>query len=126
MDYKKLRIALKVNALFSTISGLWIIFQHQQIAERMHISNATILLIIGIILLPFAFFVYKTASDQQISPKKVKFIIVQDWLWVVGSVLIIAFQAFDINRIGFIIIGVVALIVADFAIFQQRYLKAVA
>ena len=48
----------------------------------------------------------------------------QDWLWVVGSVLIIAFQAFGINRIGFIIIGVVALIVADFAIFQQRYLKA--
>jgi len=123
MDYKKLRTALKANALFSTISGLWIIFQHQQIAERMHLSNATILLIIGIILLPFAFFVYKTASAERISPKKVKFIIVQDWLWVVGSVLIIALQAFGINRAGFIIIGVVALIVADFAIFQQRYLK---
>ena len=124
MNYKKLRIALKANALFSTISGLWIIFQYQQIAERMQISNATILLIIGIILLPFAFFVYKTATAEQISPKKVKFIISQDWLWVVGSVLIIALQAFGINKIGFIIIGVVAIIVADFAFFQQRYLKA--
>ncbi len=126
MDYKKLRTALKANALFSTISGLWIIFQHQQIAERMHISNGTILLIIGVILLPFAFFVYKTASAERISPKKVKFIITQDWLWVVGSVLVIGLKAFDINQTGLIIIGIVALIVATFAIFQQRYLKAVA
>jgi len=124
MNYKKLRIALKANALFSTISGLWIIFQYPQIAERMQISNSTILLIIGIVLLPFAFFVYKTASDEHISPKKVKFIISQDWLWVVGSVLVIALQAFGINKTGFIIIGVVAVIVADFAFFQQRYLKA--
>ncbi len=78
----------------------------------------------GVILLPFAFFVYKTASAERISPKKVKFIISQDWLWVVGSVLIIALQAFGINKTGFIIIGVVAIIVADFAFFQQRYLKA--
>ena len=83
-------------------------------------------MVIGIILLGFAALVYKTASAKIISEKMVKFIIVQDWLWVVGSVLIIALQAFGINRIGFIIIGILALIVADFAIFQQRYLKTTA
>ena len=101
------------------------LFFHNQIADFMNIGYPMAILAIGVILLGFAALVYKTAKATTISEKTVQFIIVQDWLWVVGSVLIIAFQAFDINRIGFIIIGVVALIVADFAIFQQRYLKNV-
>ena len=123
MTNKKLSLALKINAAFSVFNGLAMLFFYDQIAAWMEISQPIFLLVIGIILLGFAALVYKTATANIISDKMVKFIIVQDWLWVVSSVLIIAFQAFGINRTGFIIIGVVALIVADFAIFQQRYLK---
>ena len=125
MNNKKLSLALKINAAFSAFNGLIMLFFHNQIADFMNIGYPMAILAIGVILLGFAALVYKTAKATTISEKTVQFIIVQDWLWVVGSVLIIAFQAFDINRIGFIIIGVVALIVADFAIFQQRYLKNV-
>ena len=123
MNNRKLSLALKANAIFSVINGLALLFFHEQIAVWMNIAHPQILLGIGIILLGFALLVYKTASAAIISEKMVKFIILQDWLWVIGSVLIIAFQAFRINQVGFIIIGVVALIVADFAFFQQRYLK---
>ncbi len=123
MNNKKLSLALKINAAFSIFNGLAMLFFYDQIAAWMGISQPIFLLVIGIILLGFAALVYKTATATVISEKMVKFIIVQDWLWVIGSALIIAFQAFGINRTGFIVIGVVALIVADFAVFQQRYLR---
>lgn len=123
MNNKKLSLALKINALFSTINGLAMLFFSNQIAQWMNISQPMVLVVIGAILLGFAFLVYRTAVAPIISEKKVKFIILQDWLWVIGSVLIIATQAFGINQLGLIIIGVVAFIVADFAFFQQRYLK---
>lgn len=124
MNNKKLSLALKANAFFSTFSGLALIFFHQQLAVWMNIPMPKILLGIGIILLGFALLVYKTATADIIDPKKVKFIILQDWLWVIGSILLIATQAFGINQTGCIVIGVVAVIVADFAFFQQRFLKA--
>lgn len=123
MAYQKLRLALKINAGFSLFNGITMLLFHEQIAAWMNVPVPKILLSIGIVLIGFAILVYKTASAATISEKTVKSIILQDWLWVIGSVLIIAFQAFGINQIGLIIIGVVALIVADFAFFQQRYLK---
>lgn len=126
MNNKKLSLVLKANAIFSIANGIGMLFFSNQLANFMGIAYSQILLGLGIGLLLFGALVYKTASDTDISEKMVKFIIVQDWLWVVGSALLIVTQAFGINRVGFILIGVVALIVADFAFFQQRYLKVTA
>ena len=82
MHNKKLSLALKANAAFSVFSGLAMIFFHSQLAVWMGIKQPQILLVIGIILLGFAFLVYKTATATIISKKRVQFIIVQDWLWV--------------------------------------------
>ncbi len=124
MNNKKLSLALKMNAIFSAVNGVAILLFHQQIAAYINFEHPKILLAIGIVLIGFSALVYRTARASIISKQVVKFIIFQDWLWVIGSVLIIALQAFGINRTGLIIIGVIALIVADFAFFQQRYLKA--
>ena len=123
MNNKKLSLALKMNAIFSATNGVALLLFHKQIAAYINFEYPQILLTIGFVLIGFSALVYRTAKANNISEKLVKFIIIQDWLWVIGSVLIIVLQAFGINRIGLIIIGVIALIVADFAIFQQRYLK---
>ena len=126
MDNKKLSLVLKANAIFSIVNGFAMLFFSKPIANFMGIDYPQILLGVGVGLILFGALVYKTASDTNISEKMVKFIIIQDWIWVAGSALLILTQAFGINRVGFILIGVVALIVADFAFFQQRYLKAAA
>jgi len=124
MNNKKLSLVLKANAIFSIVNGLGMLFFSNSIANFMGIGYPQILLGVGVGLLLFGALVYKTAIDTKISEKMVKFIIIQDWIWVAGSALLILTQALGINRIGFTLIGVVAVIVADFAFFQQRYLKA--
>jgi len=123
MNNKNLRVALKSNAGFSLLSGLSLVFFNESLARVLNIPQPLILVAIGVGLVLFSLLVYKTGNDTNMAKKMVQFIIVQDWLWVVGSILLIATQAFGISQIGFIIIGVIALIVAGFATFQQRYLN---
>ena len=121
MKNKNLKKALLANATFSTISGLTMLLFYKQLAAWMNITYAPIFLVIGIILLLFALFLFSTAKGNPISTKKVKFIILQDWLWVFGSILLIGTQAFGISQAGYIAIGVVALIVADLALLQHWF-----
>ena len=123
MQVKKLKIALKANALFSFLSGLTLLVFHQWLAEIMNIVNANTLLLIGLGLLFFAGTVFWTATRTEVNPKQIWAIIWQDWIWVAGSALLILSGAFGISTTGYIIIGVVALIVGDFAVLQQRFLR---
>ena len=122
---KKLQNVLKANAVFSMLSGSAILFFGNSIAEMMNISNAIILMVIGVGLILFGSFVWYQASRSNINIKKVKMIIIQDWIWVLGSILIIGLQLFQISFNGYILMGIVALIVADFAFFQKYYLKRI-
>lgn len=123
MQDKKLKLVLLANAAFSTISGLTLISFHQALAQWMGIPGPKVLLFIGIGLLFFALSLIRTARQQPISPKEVRLIIWQDWLWVTGSAVIILTQAFGLTTGGYIAIGLVALLVADFAILQSRFLR---
>ena len=124
MEFKKLRLVLKANAIFSFTSGLTMLVFNQWLSSLMNIQNNSVFLILGVGLLFFGGSVYWNAIQENISKKKIKLIIWQDWAWVFGSAALILTQAFDISKLGFIIIGVVALIIADFAIFQQKYLHS--
>lgn len=119
---KALKITLLANASFSLSSGLTLILFDRQVSTWMSISNPTILLIIGIALIVFELLVTFTAFSKPIKPKFVKLIIFLDWLWVAGSITIIAIQAFELNIYGYWMIGVVATIVAVFALLQTKYL----
>ena len=123
MATKKLKLVLKANALFSTLSGIALIGFNQQLANIMHLNNGKVLLFIGIGLLLFAGSVFWHASRPEPSPQQVRLIIWQDWGWVLASLLIIITGAFGISTMGYVIIGGVALIVADFAILQRKYLQ---
>ncbi len=109
------------NALFSALSGTLLLFGSHWLASIMHISTPSILQVIGVGLLIFAGFVGTIARRP--TPKMVRQIILQDWLWVIGSVAILLTDAFNLSQVAYWMIGVVAVIVADFAFFQQRYLR---
>jgi hypothetical protein len=51
----------------------------------------------------------------------VQAIIIQDMLWVIASILICIFHVFAISEIAYVIILLVALIVATFAILQYKW-----
>ena len=111
---RKLRYVLLSNAVFSLLSGAGMSFFHPGIAEVMGVVNPNILLYIGLALIGFSATVFYTASKRAISPKQVKSIIIQDWIWVFGSLVIIVFHAWDLTENAYWIIGVVALIVGVF------------
>lgn len=121
-NVRKLKYALLANAMFSTISGLILIFFNDQLARIMAVKIPAILLFIGIGLLFFAGSIIWLAKHTAINQKRVKMIIIQDWLWVIGSLLILIFQIFGLSRVGYAMILGVAIVVGIFAFLQQRYL----
>jgi hypothetical protein len=120
---QKLKKILLVNALFSGINGIAMIVFHKAISELMAISWPLILVMIGIGLLFFSSLLLWVRSRSEVDETQVKSIIIQDWLWVIGSFLIVLFQAFNLSFWGYEIITVVALVVAVFAFLQTKHLK---
>lgn len=120
---EKLKNVLLGNAVFSIISGLILIFFRNPIGELMRVKLPSILLYVGIGLLFFAGSIIWQATRTTFSGKRIKAIIIQDWLWVIGSIIIIALQSFDLSVLGYQMIFGVAILVGVFAILQQKYLN---
>ena len=120
---KNLRNLLKVNAAFSLMSGSLLIIFSNDLAEIMELKNSTVLVYIGVGLLLFVMILLLAALRKQINTKEVKGVIVQDWTWVVGSIVLLLFNPFNISLAGNLLIGVVALIVGILAWLQQSALS---
>ena len=118
-----LQKALKTNALFSSVSGLILIVLHQQIAKLFGTTNTTVFWIVGLILIYFALTIgYEIKKQRKLA---VVWIIVQDYAWVLGSLLLILFNPFKITFTGHLIIAVIALIVLYMGINQMIALKKI-
>ncbi|MGH1366762.1 MAG: hypothetical protein ACRBF0_24600 [Calditrichia bacterium] len=124
MKTAPLRNVLKTNAGFSLMSGLAMTFMAEQVAGWLGIAPHIAVPIVGIGLILFAASVYFTATRDPLPAGQVKFIIIQDWLWVAGSALVILLNPFGFSSAGLWITGIVALIVMMFAIGQKNWLKA--
>ncbi len=122
MNTVNLKWALYTNAAFSATSGILLIVFHRYISALMGIPYSWILLIVGISLLLFVGMILYTVTRKQIQPLLVRAIIVQDWLWVVGSTMIVGFQLLDLSLLGYVLVVVVAIIVILMAIYQKRAL----
>jgi hypothetical protein len=120
-----LRRVLKTNALFSLCSGLILSMARKPISIWMNASYDSILLFVGIGLVLFAGFLLHTATRREMKPKVVQSIIIQDWAWVFGSLLILIIRPFGLSLEGLMAISGVALIVAAFALLQMKNLRAI-
>ncbi len=117
----KLQKALKINSLFSSVSGILLVLLNQQIAKLFRTSNNTVFWIVGIILIIFALTIWYEIRKQR--NLAVSWIIIQDYIWVLGSLILIIFNPFNISMIGNLIIGIVALVVLFMGINQMIALK---
>lgn len=120
---KRLRNVLLANALFSFISGVLISWQRAFVTDFLGVKNESVLLWLGLGLIIFSATVFHASRRKRLYRAQVNSIIIQDWGWVVGSALVIALQAWNLTHGGYWLIAGVALVVADFAIFQRYFLR---
>jgi len=116
-----LQKSLLVNAIFSGLSGIILTVAHVKIATLFNLKNTTLFLIIGLVLLYFTgTILYEIKKQRKIA---VQWIILQDFLWVLGSGIILIFNPFQISTIGNRLIGCIALIVLFMGLNQLFALK---
>lgn len=116
----QLQKALSANALFSGLSGIILIIVNQHVAYLFETNNNTVFWITGLVLIFFSVTIIYEIKRQK--PSGVLSIIVQDFLWVTGSVILLIFQPFEISTTGNSITAVVALIVLFMGIIQAKAL----
>ncbi len=119
----RLQKALIANVIFSGISGITLMLLNKQIADLFGITNNTVFRVIGLVLLYFALTIgYEVAKQRRLA---ILWIIIQDFLWVAGSLILVLFNPFQITQTGNIIIGSIAVLVLVIGIHQARALHEI-
>ena len=117
----KLQKALKNNALFSSTSGILMILLNNQLAHLFDTTNNSVFWIVGLILIYFAITIWYEIKKQR--RLAILWIIIQDYAWVLGSIILLIFNPFHVTQTGNIIIGIIAFIVLLLGIAQMIALQ---
>jgi hypothetical protein len=117
----KLQKALKINALFSGISGLVLLLFNQKIAALFGMHKNTYFWIIGFVLIYFSITIWYEIKQQR--KLAVIWIIIQDFAWVLGSIIILIFHPLNISKIGNTLIAIVAIVVLFMGLNQLYWWK---
>lgn len=120
---KSLKQALLANATFSTVSGLTMLVFNTQLQEAFGFSADIVFILIGVMLLFFGSSVFFVATKMLSNTSLVKLISFLDILWVVASVILIAFNPFDLESAGLWLTGAVAVLIATFAYLQIKNVR---
>jgi hypothetical protein len=115
---KPLQRAMIGNAAFSSLSALGFLVFAQGIAVNTNVPKLA-LEVIAVGLLGFAALLLYGASGAR-SRMIGRWAVVLDWVWVAGSALALLLPLTDLGRIGIVTL---ALVVAGFAVWQQRGLN---
>lgn len=112
MVNKELKKYLTINSIFSAASGTAMLLLPSMLNEFFNIANPYVFPMIGLNLLVFSFFVWFVS--RKLLDRKNFIILISglDALWALGSLVIIAFELFDLSNDGYIVIGVVAIWIA--------------
>lgn len=116
----KLQKALSINAIFSGISGLGLILFYKSIANLFGIEQNNIFWMIGAGLVFFALTIILEVKKQR--RLAVLWIIIQDFIWVIGSAILLILHPFNISNSGNNTITIIAMIVFFMAINQSKAL----
>ena len=121
MNY--LQKSLRLNAIFSATSGIALLLFNNQINSLFETNSPATFQIIGSVLLFFALTIIYEIFKQR--PLAVLWIIIQDFLWVIGSFIIIVFNAFEISKSGNSTIATIAFVVLFMGVNQTKALAQV-
>ena len=113
-----LRMALRGNGIFSTVSGALLVVASRPLAEFLGVSSAAALLSLGVILLLYAVDLFWMTSRENLSLPFAWFAIIMDVLWVIGSIVLLVADPLGLTVAGKWAIGLIAEAVALFAIVQ--------
>lgn len=111
-----LRKALIGNALFSTLSGLTILFAQGWVLRILGLSSTVSLLILGVGLIVFAATLVINARKKQVKKSDAWIAVLMDLAWVVASFALIF--VVPLSTGGKWVVGVVAELVLTFAVLQ--------
>ena len=112
-----LRLALRGNALFSTLCGLTLLLAAGPLAPPLGIP-ALALRIVGASLLPFAVGLWRNAARQPISRKEAWVAVGLDLGWVAGSAVLILGELWPLEVAGRWAVIAAAEVVLLWAILQ--------
>lgn len=118
-----IRKVLLTNAVSSGACGLLLLSFPGYVAEWTGLGNRIALVETGVFLLVFVAFLVWTASRSIVSPAAVLIITVLDFLWVVGSALLLEDKGTTVTMTVFGVWAVilVAAVVGVFAISEAFY-----
>lgn len=118
-----LQKSLWANAIFSIISGIVLILFSRQFASLFGTTNDKVFWLIGLVLVFFAGTIIYEIIKQR--PLAVLWIIIQDYIWVIGSFILITINPFDITKSGNSAIAVIGMVVLFMGINQSNALAQV-
>lgn len=114
-----LRGALMANAALSLASGLTLVVASETVAGLLGPAiPANLMLGLGVLFLIFGADVAIVARREEPKLAQAGIITALDAIWVVGSLLVLAFFSQHLSTLGVWLVAIQALIVADFAILQ--------
>jgi uncharacterized membrane protein YjdF len=111
---------LRSNATTSLLSGIALAAMPTYFSQLFEVENTLVFRILGFVLLFFAATVFYASIAPEEKPRQVTWIIIQDLLWVVGSIVILTFRLFSLSAIGYGLIAIMAVIVAIFGYLQYK------
>jgi ribosome-associated toxin RatA of RatAB toxin-antitoxin module len=109
---------LTANAIFSTLTGIIVLVFEEKVEQIFNVEPSNFFPILGILLIIFAITIVVEIKKQRAIP--VLWITIQDMLWVIGSIVIVIWNPFEVSTEGNIIIGVVAFVVLQLGLGQAR------
>ncbi|WP_299401962.1 SRPBCC family protein [uncultured Roseobacter sp.] len=117
------RLFLKLNSQYSALCGVVLVFAAGVLAPHLFANPVDWaplgLRSLGVGLLGFAAVLYLLAKNKFITKGAVIEIAVLDGLWVLGSVVLVAFFANIFTTTGIAVVTLVAMVVAFFAVMQH-------
>jgi hypothetical protein len=122
-NMKQLKLYLKINYLFSAITGLTMLLLPNSLNKIFAIHNTFVFPTIGVNLLIFSAFVWFVSRKQLSNKTLVTIITGLDIIWVLGSLLIIMFGLFGLSNVGNILTAMVAIFIAFLAYKQLLHNK---